>query len=70
MTRPVTGRRILLRRMSDNPMHAGHRPPERVRQPGELLFQFRDTKHRQVDCDLSDHGRYGWEAQLFIDREF
>jgi hypothetical protein len=56
--------------MSDNPLHAGHRPPPRLGRPGELLFSFRDAKHRQIDCELRDHGRFGVEAQFLIDREF
>jgi len=56
--------------MSDNPMHAGHRPPVRMGRPGDLLFSFRDAKHRQIDCELRDHDPYGVEAQFLIDREF
>jgi hypothetical protein len=37
--------------------------------PGELLFTFRDHKHRQIDCELRYHGQYGVEAQFLMDRE-
>lgn len=56
--------------MSDNPLHAGHRPPPRLGTPGDLLFAFRDAQQRQVGCELRDHGRWGWEAQFWTDREF
>lgn len=55
----------------DNDPHLwNHRPPVRLGRPGELLFSFRDHKHRQIDCELRDHGIYGVEAQFLIDREF
>jgi hypothetical protein len=58
------------RRMSDNPMHAGYRPKVRLpRRPGELLFSFRDHKHRQMDCELVNHDQWGIEAMFLIDRE-
>lgn len=49
---------------------SGHKPPVRQRVPGELLFSFRAPNHRQVDCELRDHGEYGVEVQFYIDREF
>ena len=54
----------------NNPMHAGHRPPARLGTPGELLFTFRDHKHRQIDCELRYHGQVGVEAMFLVDREF
>jgi hypothetical protein len=56
--------------VSNHPLHSGHRPPVREPRPGELLFGFRDGKHRQVDCERVDHGQYGVEAQLWREREF
>jgi hypothetical protein len=55
---------------SDNPMFWNHRPPARLGTPGELLFSFRDHKHRQIDCELRYHRQYGAEAQFLLDREF
>ena len=55
--------------MTDDPYLAGHRPPQRQRRPGELLFTFRDHKHRQVDVELLDRGHWGVEAMFLIDRE-
>lgn len=58
--------------MADEPFYIpGHKPAApRQRRPGELLFTFRTTDHKQVDCELRDHGAYGVEAQFWIDREF
>lgn len=55
--------------MNDDPHFAGHRPPVRQYRPGELLFAFRDTKHRQIDCEPRDHRPYGVEAMFLVDRE-
>jgi hypothetical protein len=41
------------------------RPPARLEPSGELLFSFRDGKRPQIDCELRDHGAYGWEARSF-----
>ena len=51
-------------------MHAGYKPPVRLGTPGELLFSFRDRKHRQIDCELRYHGAYGVEPIFLVDREF
>jgi hypothetical protein len=50
--------------VSDNPMHAGHRPPVRQRKPGELLWTVRKD-HVTWTCELFFRGEsYGWEAQI------
>jgi len=56
--------------VSDNPMHAGHRPPVRQRKPGELLWPVRKD-HVNWTCELKFHGEsYGWEAQIYRETDF
>ena len=50
-------------------MHSGYNPKPRDRRPGELLFTFRDSRHRQVDCELVDRAQWGVEAMFLVDRE-
>jgi hypothetical protein len=55
--------------MSENPLHAGHRPPTRERRPGELLWTVRKD-HVTWTCELFFRGKsYGWEAQIFRDTD-
>jgi hypothetical protein len=51
--------------MTDDPYLAGHRPPQRQRRPGELLWTVRKD-HVTWTGELRFHGEsYGWEAQIF-----
>jgi hypothetical protein len=56
----------------DRPFYAPDRKPAPPRQPrpGELVWSVRNRAHRQIDCELRDHGQWGTEVQLFSDREF
>jgi hypothetical protein len=61
------GRKVT--RVIDNPLHAGHRPPERQRRRGELLWTVR-RDHVTWTCELRFHGEsVGWEAQILRENE-
>jgi hypothetical protein len=45
-------------------------PAPRQPRPGELVWSLRNTDRRQVDCELRDHGSFGVEVQILIERDF
>ena len=56
--------------MSDEPFTTpGLQIPQRQLQPGEKLFEFL-VGHKRHLCELRDHGKWGTEAQFFVNEEF
>ena len=57
--------------MSEEPFYSpNHKPlPPRQAQRGELLFEFL-YGHDQYRFELRDHGKYGVEAEFFLNEEF
>jgi hypothetical protein len=52
--------------MSDEPFYSPNRKPRPARQPrpGELLFEFRNSRMELVRCELRDHREFGVEVQF------
>ena len=51
---------------NDNAMLWNHRPRQRQRRPGELLWTVQTKDHLTFSSELQFHGEsVGWEAQIF-----